>query len=315
MQGTYTNSSGSTQTLTFTLGINGSTGAAGTDGTAGSSANPNGVTGTSGNGGLGGNGGSDTTITVGGTTIASALGGNGGNGGNGGAGGQGGQGSSSTGANGTSGTNGSAGSNGTGGNVSTTNSEAPSAQITVTAYVPPAVTPAPLVTLTFLANGGTCTTTSVSGPSTAWVALPGALDCRKTGAVLDGWRAGNDTFWPDQAVQLSDNNTLTAVWHTGSGPAGPTGSGTGSGSGAGTKPGAAVRVVWTIARGRAVLSSGRPAALAGVRAVFTIDTRAPGKVTASDIALARSLAKRYRGTYQGLRLTSEWRAPHIVAKG
>lgn len=91
----YTNTTGGTVTLEFTIGANGADGAVGTDGT--------------GNGGGGGGGGFDSYVTIAASTIAIALGGNGGSGGDGGDG-------AAAGAD---------GADATGGNLATTNTESP----------------------------------------------------------------------------------------------------------------------------------------------------------------------------------------------
>lgn len=309
-QGQYTNTSGSTQTLIFTVGTNGTTPAAGAAGADGADGNPNGATGVSGNGGAGGNGGTDSMIKVASTTVASALGGDGGGGGQGGAGGEGGQGSVRVGLDGRAGVNGAAGADGAGGNMTTTNTEAPAIQI---AFPTTPVFPAATYTLSFNANGGTCTVSTLSGPAGAWVALPSAVQCTKTGYTLTGWRAGGTTFWPAQAVELNGDNSLTATWRANGSSTGSTSSG-GNSSGAGTSTATSTaQVIWRIQGSDVVVRSGDPAKLIGKRPLVTLATKYPSRVTRADIAAARSVAARYRGIYGGIRLANDWRTPRIVA--
>lgn len=133
---TYTNTTGSTITLRFNIGVDGS---AGTNGLTGGLATPGG------NGGNGGDG-TETAVLEGLTPIAQTSPGLGGFGGTGGS-----PGTAGTsiggfmfinGTPGAAGVNGSSGADGTGGTLSTSVAESPNAEITLVSSAPVSTTPA-----------------------------------------------------------------------------------------------------------------------------------------------------------------------------
>lgn len=92
---------------------------------------------------------------------------------------------------------------------------------------PRAGTPSPTVfTLALDANGGVCTSTSVSGDSGTWVALPAATACTREGFTLAAWSTsrtgGGITLAPGGFTLLTDNNSLYAIWQKNTGPITPT---------------------------------------------------------------------------------------------
>ena len=83
--------------------------------------------------------------------------------------------------------------------------------------------PAPLWTLSFQANGGSCTPSQVQAYDTAWVATPGAGACTRDGYRFIGWNTsptgGGIGFTPGAQTQMSGDNTLYAQWESTAVPA------------------------------------------------------------------------------------------------
>lgn len=161
------------------------------------------------------------------------------------------------------------------------------------------------VTLQLDADGGTCASSSLSGPESAWVSLPAAADCTKAGMALVGWQPARSTqvLAPGSSTQLTGANTLRAVWAAKvAGGAAPD-----------TTPptsGTARLIVWS-AKGTNVLS-GDPTTITGTP-VFTIVTTKPDLVTPRMVRTAQALAAQHGGIYDGVREGNAWRTPRIVA--
>ncbi len=283
----YTNSSGGTVTLEFTVGRMGSTGSVGSAGTGGNG----------GSAGGGGGGGEDTIIQVGSSTIAIALGGDGGGGGGGGG--------------PTAGAVGASGADAPAGNLPTTNSEVSFIQITAIEFRAPASTgTTETVTVAFDGSGGTCTITSVSGLQGSWAVTPRASNCTLAGSTLSGWQARLDgiplapVYLPGTSINLTSDNTLYALWAT-------------SSSGGSTTPipevGEPSRVIWSFQKGKTVLRAGSPKDMMGRSPFVTLSTTKPSSVNAVMIRQAKAVAKEYGGTYGGVVRADTWNKPRIVA--
>ena len=176
----------------------------------------------------------------------------------------------------------------------------------VIAYtVPGGPGPAPIVTLTLEANGGTCTVGSISGPASSWGALPTASQCSRASAILTGWQPIYSTtlYAPGTQVQFIEDNTLRAVWLTSQGPASTPGA-------TATSRGQVRWVVWT-ADGKHV-RAGQPKEMLGHHPVVTIVTRDSARVTRQHVAMARSMAREYEGVYAGVVRANWWVRPRIV---
>ena len=80
----------------------------------------------------------------------------------------------------------------------------------------------PQYTLTYDANGGSCTAPPSTGPSTSWVSTPGSAACTRAGYTFTGWNTSANGsgigFAPGGSTQLTGDNTLYAQWT----PVGPT---------------------------------------------------------------------------------------------
>jgi DNA-binding beta-propeller fold protein YncE len=206
--------------------------------------------------------------------------------------------------------------------VYTPNWDGQSISVVATGYVaPPAdASPTPVkapltpasASLSLDSNGGSCTTSLISGDAGAWVSLPVESACVKNGATLSGWmtRDGKLSFAPGAQVYLTGDNTLIAQWA-------PTTSQLGV-SPTGEKPSVqAVKFTFVKWRGGKVanpkLLSGDSVGLTGRNALFTIVTKRPGIVRARDIVATRVLAARYGGTYGGVVKGNGWVKPRIVA--
>ena len=237
----------------------------------------------------------------------------------GGTGGTGGLGGTSTGAKGGNGTAGSAGSAGAAGadgspSLPTTNAEPASVVINRVFVQPIEPTPVepvtPTYTLSLNAGPGSCSVSSLSGTAGSWANLPTPSMCSYSGHTLGGWVPSwtTEVFPPGAPVNLTGDNSLTALWATGGAtPSATPTPGPSSSTGALT----VFRVIW-LANGRSV-REGDPDSLVGRHAVFTIATTRPSDVSAATVAAAKALAAEYDGTYGGIVRADTWRAPRIVA--
>jgi uncharacterized repeat protein (TIGR02543 family) len=81
---------------------------------------------------------------------------------------------------------------------------------------PPAPPAPPTWTLSYDANGGTCTAPSQSGVNGTVVATYGASACTRPGYTFTGWNTRSngtgDSFTPGASTQLSADGTLYAQW-------------------------------------------------------------------------------------------------------
>jgi uncharacterized repeat protein (TIGR02543 family) len=87
---------------------------------------------------------------------------------------------------------------------------------TVTPPAPPAPPAPPTWTLSYDANGGTCTAPSQSGVNGTVVSTYGASACTRPGFTFTGWNTrsdgSGDAFAPGAATQLTGDGTLFAQW-------------------------------------------------------------------------------------------------------
>jgi uncharacterized repeat protein (TIGR02543 family) len=74
----------------------------------------------------------------------------------------------------------------------------------------------PMYTLTYDANGGTCSASPQTGPATSWVVSPGSTSCSRSGYSFTGWNTSANGlglgFAPGASLQLNGDNTLYAQW-------------------------------------------------------------------------------------------------------
>lgn len=86
-----------------------------------------------------------------------------------------------------------------------------------TVPVPPPPPPPPTQwTLSLNANGGSCSTSSITDTDGAWVTLPGATSCSRSGYDFIGWNTSANGsglgFAPGGTTALTNDNTLFAQW-------------------------------------------------------------------------------------------------------
>lgn len=330
VSGPYTNNTGDVVVLDVVVGSNGAAGADGADGANGAFgslllAMPA-TDGIAGDGADDGTSGASSSLAVSGQAAFVVAGyGYGGQGGHGGQGGT----AASDGTDGVNGLDGSDGTSGVGGDLSNStvpadatieasgSGIAPAVVFSASSLPTPPSTPAidtvvaaQQFTLTLDGNGGTCATSSISGDSGSWVALPGASACARDGYALTGWSTAAATYDAGASVQLTGDNTLMAVWTntTGTSPD-PT-------KPVDTSPTNQTlhQVIWKFTdRGIARLATGAPATLRGENAFFTIACKDASQVTDMMIAQAAMLADLYGGTYGGLAPADSWKKPRLVA--
>jgi hypothetical protein len=67
-------------------------------------------------------------------------------------------------------------------------------------------------TLSFNANGGVCSPSSVSATENTWATLLSGSQCTRSGFTLSAWSGGGSSFAPGAQVFVTGNNGFTAVW-------------------------------------------------------------------------------------------------------
>lgn len=151
-------------------------------------------------------------------------------------------------------------------------------------------TPVASYTLTYDANGGSCTPTSVTVADGTWVSVPAAADCARSGSLLTGWNTSANgsglALAPGAATHVTSSNTLFAQWSSSGGSGSTSGSGGGSSGGSG----ATERLIVTI-RFRFAESALTVEAQKALEAKLP-EMRAAGSVSVKAVGLAEALAAR-----------------------
>jgi predicted RNA-binding protein with TRAM domain len=162
------------------------------------------------------------------------------------------------------------------------------------------------VTLTFDSGPGACSTSSLTGARGEWVGLPGLSSCRRPSHVLVGWQPVWSTvrYAPGTFVELTDDNTLRAIWGSVSVDSGNSSAGSGI-------TGEVRTVVWS-GNGKSV-RRGQSQDLTGHRPVFSVVTRDSARVSDATVATAKALAREHDGAYVGVVRGNWWVRPRIVA--
>jgi uncharacterized repeat protein (TIGR02543 family) len=95
-----------------------------------------------------------------------------------------------------------------------------SAQTTTVTTVVPGVDSAgntvSLITIDFDGNGGTCTTSKVTGVSGSWGKAPNEKDCTRAGYLFTGWNTSANgkgiQIWPRGDINFTGDNRVYAQW-------------------------------------------------------------------------------------------------------
>lgn len=172
--------------------------------------------------------------------------------------------------------------------------------------------PAPTkVTINLSGNGGSCTSSSLTGDAGTWATLPKASDCSKNGGILTGWqdRAATATYAPGASINLSSDNTLYAVWKSNNMDSAATNA---SGPANATPQRTAV-VKWRVGKAAPIYISGERTDLSSRVAVFTVNATSRNQMMGKAVAQAKTLANRYGGIYGGFVQSESWAKPRLVA--
>ncbi len=90
------------------------------------------------------------------------------------------------------------------------------AEPTITAYSDATHPDAATITLDFDGNGGTCTTTKITGYQGTWGQAPKENDCTRPGYHFTGWTTGADgtgiVIWPRGNINFTGDNRVYAQW-------------------------------------------------------------------------------------------------------